>query len=317
MAMIGDDVKLNEIVKYKNDFNNQELRKFTAEELNLLMTILHKVRDNGTKILNFSFNELKKLIRLEKNMTIKEFSKTIMNVNKKLLALNYTFQSEELIIQFALFQEFVINTKTQNLTIAVSERFKFLLNEFEPGNWTRFELEEFVRLKSSYTKEFYRRMKQFRSTGFWSVNLDEFKRLMDIPVNYRMCDIDVKVLKPIQKELKEKYGLKIQKTYNTKGRGRPAVSGFIFTFLKEEPQSREIKEEKKEIKTPADFFIHRKVRMMDGVTGMFNTLTIKSINEQKNGMVVVKIQNVDDFYEQEFAFNSMEHFENWFRKYVI
>ena len=44
---------------------------------------------------------------------------------------------------------------------------------------------------------------------------------------------------------------------------------------------------------------------------------IKSINEQKNGMVVVKIQNVDDFYEQEFAFNSMGHFENWFRKYVI
>ena len=56
---------------------------------------------------------------------------------------------------------------------------------------------------------------------------------------------------------------------------------------------------------------------MDGVTRMFNTLTIKSINEQKNGMVVVKIQNVDDFYEQDFAFNSMEHFENWFRKYVI
>ena len=123
------------------------------------------------------------------------------------------------------------------MTIAVSERFKFLLNEFEPSNWTRFELEEFVRLKSSYTKEFYRRMKQFRSTGFWSINLDEFKRLMDIPVNYRMCNIDVKVLKPIQKELKEKY--------------------------------------------------------------------------------VLKIQNVDDFYEQNFNFNSMEHFENWFRKYVI
>ena len=89
--MIGDDVKLNEIVKYKNNFNNQELRKFTAEELNLLMTILHKVRDNGTKILNFSFNELKRLIRLEKNMTIKEFSKKIMNVNKKKIEINYKF----------------------------------------------------------------------------------------------------------------------------------------------------------------------------------------------------------------------------------
>ena len=96
-------------------------------------------------------------------------------------------------------------------------------------------------------------------------------------------------------------------------------SGFEFTFSKEKYQAEETSKTKnrKEIKTPADFFIHRKVRMMDGVTGMFNTLTIKSINEQKNGMVVVKIQNVDDFYEQDFAFNSMEHFENWFRKYVI
>ena len=84
-AMIGDDVQLNEIVYYKNDINYQELRKFTAEELNLLMTILHKVRDNGTKILNFSFNELKKLIRLEKNMTI------IMNVNKKIACIKLYF----------------------------------------------------------------------------------------------------------------------------------------------------------------------------------------------------------------------------------
>ena len=27
--------------------------------------------------------------------------------------------------------------------------------------------------------------------------------------------------------------------------------------------------------------------------------------------MAVKIHNVDDFYEQNFNFNSMEHFENW------
>ena len=181
------------------------------------------------------------------------------------------------------------------------------------------ELKEFISLKSSYAKEFYRRMKQFKSTGKWNISLEDFKRIMDVPVNYRMCDIDVWVLKPIQKELGDKFKLKVKKIYSKKSRGRPSVSGFEFTFSKEKYQSKETSKTKnrKEIKTPADFFIHRKVRMMDGVTGMFNTLTIKSINEQKNGMVVVKIQNVDDFYEQEFAFNSMEHFENWFRKYVI
>ena len=78
---------------------------------------------------------------------------------------------------------------------------------------------------------------------------------MDIPVNYRICDIDAKVLKPIQKELREKYGLKIQKTYDTKGRGRPAVSGLIFTFSKEESQSRKrIKEEKKRNKKISRYF---------------------------------------------------------------
>ena len=181
------------------------------------------------------------------------------------------------------------------------------------------ELKEFISLKSSYVKEFYRRMKQFKSTGKWNISLEDFKRIMDVPVNYRMCDIDVWVLKPIQKELEDKFKLKVKKIYSKKSRGRPSVSGFEFTFSKEKYQAKETSKTKnrKEIKTPADFFIHRKVRMMDGVTRIFNTLTIKSINEQKNGMVVVKIQNVDDFYEQDFAFNSMEHFENWFRKYVI
>lgn len=181
------------------------------------------------------------------------------------------------------------------------------------------ELKEFISLKSSYAKEFYRRMKQFKSTGKWNISLEDFKRIMDVPVNYRMCDIDVWVLKSIQKELEDKFKLKVKKIYSKKSRGRPSVSGFEFTFSKEKYQAKETSKTKnrKEIKTPADFFIHRKVRMMDGVTRIFNTLTIKSINEQKNGMVVVKIQNIDDFYEQEFAFNSMEHFENWFRKYVI
>ena len=307
---------MNEIVKYRNELNKVALRNFKSKEFDLFIAIISRMRDKEEEV-TFSFDYLKNLIQYETSNSIETFHKELKSMYNKLIKCVYGWENEDETVRFVLFTEYTIDKKNKTVKVGVNKKYSWVLNAITDGLFTRFELEEFVRLKSSYTKEFYRRMKQFRSTGFWSVNLDEFKRLMDIPVNYRMCDIDVKVLKPIQKELKEKYGLKIQKTYNTKGRGRPAVSGFIFTFLKEEPQSREIKEEKKEIKTPADFFIHRKVRMMDGVTGMFNTLTIKSINEQKNGMVVVKIQNVDDFYEQEFAFNSMEHFENWFRKYVI
>ena len=224
----------NKIVKYDNDFNTVGLRGFTAEELDLLMTILHRVRNREIEEIKFSYYDLKQLIKSEKKPTIKQFSKSIMNINKKLLALNFTLVENDEIIQFALFKEFRTSPKKQILTVSVSERFKFLLNDFDPGKWTRFELEEFVDLKSSYTKEFYRRMKQFRSTGFWKCGIEEFRNLLDIPEKYRITDIDAWVLKPIQKELGEKYNLKIEKKYGfSGGRGRSRVTGFEFKFSTE------------------------------------------------------------------------------------
>ena len=308
---------MNEIVKYRNELNKVALRNFKSKELALFIAIISRHRDKEEEVI-FSFDYLKSLIQYETSNSSETFYKELKSMYNKLIKCVYGWETEAEIVRFVLFTEYTIDKKNKTIKVGINKKYSWVLNAITDGLFTRFELEEFVKLKSSYTKEFYRRMKQFKNTGFWNVNLDEFKRLMDIPVNYRICDIDAKVLKPIQKELREKYGLKIQKTYDTKGRGRPVVSGLIFTFSKEESQSRKkIKEEKKEIKKLADIFIHRKVRMRDQVTGMFNILTIKSINEQKNGIVMVKIQNVDDFYEQNFKFNSMEHFENWFKKYVI
>ncbi len=308
---------MNEIVKYRNELNKVALRNFKSKELDLFIAIISRLRDKEEEVI-FSFDYLKSLIQYETSNSSETFYKELKSMYNKLIKCVYGWETEAEIVRFVLFTEYTIDKKNKTIKVGINKKYSWVLNAITDGLFTRFELEEFVKLKSSYTKEFYRRMKQFKNTGFWNVNLDEFKRLMDIPVNYRICDIDAKVLKPIQKELREKYGLKIQKTYDTKGRGRPVVSGLIFTFSKEESQSRKkIKEEKKEIKKLADIFIHRKVRMRDQVTGMFNILTIKSINEQKNGIVMVKIQNVDDFYEQNFKFNSMEHFENWFKKYVI
>ena len=234
----------NEIVKYDNDFNNQALRKFTSEELNLLMTIFHKLRDQSINILEYSFYDLKKLINLEKNMTTREFANTIMNVNKKLLALNYTYRVKNIIIQMAIFKTFRIDLDNQKLIISLNEDFRFLLNDFN-REWTRFELEEFVNLKSSYTKEFYRRMKQFKKTGFWKCSIEEFRNLLDIPEKYRITDIDAWVLKPIKKELGEEYNLKIEKKYGFPGgRGRSRVVGFEFRFSPERKEDIVIDNEK-------------------------------------------------------------------------
>ena len=308
---------MNNIVKYHNNFNGIGLRNFNSNELNILMAICSRMREKGEEEITFHFDKLKKLINYSDN-TSATFVKDLESTYDKLISIKLKVGDERRFIKFVLFTRYSVDMEEKTVEIAVNKEFAWVLNELNV-TFTAFELKEFLSLKSSYAKEFYRRMKQFKSTGIWRVSIEDFRKLLDVSEKYKIGEIDKWVLKPIQKELGDKFKLKVKKIYSKKSRGRPSVSGFEFTFSKEKYQTEETSKTKnrKEIKTPADFFIHRKIRMMDGVTGMFNTLTIKSINEQKNGMVVVKIQNVDDFYEQDFAFNSMEHFENWFRKYVI
>ena len=134
----------DEIVKYSNQFNNQALRKFTALDLDLLMAIASRVRDKGTDEVAFTFEELKRLAGLQRNMTNDEFAKQIANVNRRLLALNFEFQNEEHdIIQFALFAGFVTSPTKRTLTVSVNSRFSFLLNDLT-SQFTRFELAEFT-----------------------------------------------------------------------------------------------------------------------------------------------------------------------------
>jgi hypothetical protein len=54
----------NEIVKFSNQFNNVALKKFDAVHLDVLMAIASRVREKGTATVEFSFEELRGLMRL-------------------------------------------------------------------------------------------------------------------------------------------------------------------------------------------------------------------------------------------------------------
>lgn len=232
-----DDV-VNEIVKFSNQFNNQALRRFTAMDLDFLMSICAKVRDRGSEEVVFTFDELRKLAKVKKNVTNEEMVKQIVNVNRRLLALSFEFTDKRSIIQFALFSSFETNPDDATLTVSINPKFGFLLNELT-ANFTRFELAEFTELRSSYAKEFYRRAKQYRSKGFWTVSLEEFCRLLDVPKSYRVGQINKYVLGPIEEELGEQMHLRVERCYKKKtgGRGRPSLVGFKFYFDREGPRA--------------------------------------------------------------------------------
>ncbi|MFP6297290.1 replication initiation protein, partial [Helicobacter pylori] len=81
----------------------------------------------------------------------------------------------------------------------------YLLNNLGMGQYTSFNLLEFQRVRGKYAKTLYRLLKQYKSTGILSVEWSQFRELLDIPKDYKMENIDQKVLNPSLKELRKIY----------------------------------------------------------------------------------------------------------------
>ena len=188
----------------------------------------HGMTKFGVKV---TLTDLSDIENLKKNLTDKELAGRIVEVNDRLLACRFRFQDDSRTVQFTLFSGFETDWKTAKLLVEVNPRFSFLLNDLT-SQFTRFELAEFTALRSSYAKECYRRLKQYRQTGVWKVSLEDFRRLLDVPKSYRPSEINKYVLKPIEEELGPLLNLKVHRKYLKKkpGRGRASLVGFEFEF---------------------------------------------------------------------------------------
>ena len=228
---------MNEVVKYHNDLSNQiVIKTLNANELNFLMAICSKMRDKETEEIVFTFKNLKELVKWTSNDN-KDFVKSLENTNRKLIALNFRFEDEREIVQFVLFPTFTINKDKKTLTVAVNKKFAFLLNNLS-SNFTRFELENFTILQSKYSKYLYKELMKFKSTGYMIMGIEEFRDKLDIPIKYRMSEINIKVLKPIEEEIPNILkGFKINKI--KKGRSIEKIE-FSFKPIKKETLKNEI-----------------------------------------------------------------------------
>lgn len=227
---------MNEVVKYNNQMNDVNFKDFTPIELDLLMTICSKMKEQGLTIIEFSFEQLKRISNYDPKQSNKKFIKDLEKTYDKLIQLNFKIGDDRNFTKFVLFNEYTVKGDEGTVTIGVNPKFYFVLNELT-SNFTRFELKEFIDLKSKYSKECYRRLKQFRKTGLWTVEIEEFRRILDIPKNYRMSEINKNILKFIEIELKPLFKNlqieKIKKKGAYSGRGNK-VTHIVFTFEKED-----------------------------------------------------------------------------------
>lgn len=223
---------MNEIVKYDNYMNGLKFTGFTVVDLNFLIALCSRMRDKNTNEIMFSFEELRKITGY-KQTSIKKFRSDLERMNEKLMKVTCKIHTETKTIMFVLFPTFITDLEEQTLTIAVNEKFKFILNEILK-NFTRFDLSEFIHLESKYSKNLYRLLKQYRITGKYDVEISDFREKMDCPKSYSNKYVLDLIIKPSLKELQNYFkNLQCETKYARK-RGKPVI-GYIFTF---EPENR-------------------------------------------------------------------------------
>ena len=222
----------NEVVKYHNDLNTVVMRTWTAEEMNFFFTILTKAKEQGLKKLVFDTDELKSLASSSRKYRWEE---TITTAVKKIGQLTYFEQTERKFRVMTLFEIFEVDLEKRTIEVKVSANFDYILNKLET-HFTRYELEEFTSIRSTYAKTMYRILKQWRTLGKKEFAIEDLKRILDMPTSYKSSEIDRAVIKPIIQQLSPYFeDLKVKKIKSNK-RGNP-VLGYEFTWNPETSES--------------------------------------------------------------------------------
>lgn len=266
---------MKEIVKYHNDFNKIKLPNFTAQEQNMLMGIICKIKELTTdesikltpqELLEFSTDNLTNkalgdmLYVLREKFFKADFTILVKHETKDLVGLETINLFEKFTLWYPKDDE---DFKHLNyVELKVNPQFKYLVDDLTK-HFLSFELKEFMRLSSKYSKTLYRLLKQFRNTGkcqIYSRKWDEFRYFMDIPESYEVRNIDQRILKPALKELSAERNLfnnkrpifenlTYKKIKDPKGRGRGGkVIGIEFYWTPEKNRD-EITEAIKDLKS--------------------------------------------------------------------
>lgn len=208
-----------ETIVYKNDMNLVPLRRFTSTEINLFFAMCNKLKEQETNVLHLSFTTLKELSNYSsETRNLNRFVKDLDDVYQKMLQLTIRYEDDDIIERFVLFSHYKIHKKEHYLEISIAPNLKHILNSIT-NNFTKFELQEMTQLRSTYSKNMFRILKQYKHTGYVKLKIADFKERLDVPRSYQMNDITKRVLSPIIKELGSLFkNLNINKIKAKKGR---------------------------------------------------------------------------------------------------
>lgn len=195
------------LVQYKNDLNRVAFN-FNEKGLDIFFAICQQAKNKGTDEVTMTYDDIARLSNY-KSRSLERFNNDLDLLYSQLLSLSLKTEDKNKIIRFTLFTKYIVDKSEKKVTISVNKDFQYLLNDFLSGNYTKFDLAEFTSIKSIYAKNMFRLLKQYQysntNTKFLSFQMNEFKEILNIPPKYKMCEIDVNILKKLKDQLKHHF----------------------------------------------------------------------------------------------------------------
>ncbi len=234
---------MGDLVIFENDMNKLHLGTLSKTSMNIFMTLCMKVKNKADERVVMTFSEIKEKSGYGAQKHVQAtFVKDMNNMINQLLAVNCTITEEKTsgkkrTYRFDLFPTFIIDEDNETLEVAVNKDFMWLFNEFH--KYTSLDLEEFVNFKSKYTKNMFRLIRQWKSTGKYVVgeggqesSFEEFRKKIGVKDSYSNKEMMRSCIAPAVNEINLS-GCSIKNlTYDTQyanKRGKP-LSHIIFTW---------------------------------------------------------------------------------------
>lgn len=224
-----DPILKEKLVIYDNSFNKTSLSILTEIQSDILMAVLEKMgekfelNEKGEKcyVARYKFKEIRDMIDSQhmQAQKIKKALKILTETEVKMYENGEYLKSK-------LFSDcFLIDRSTVEIVLSSKLTSKLFVRKKE---YTILQIEEYINLKTRYSKELYRFLRQFRHSGYFLIKKEDLIESLRPPKSYNEYDFIRKALLPAIEENKKYFkNLKII-NMEKNGNAFPRVCKFTF-----------------------------------------------------------------------------------------
>lgn len=221
-----------DIVKYRNEFNLTNINVMDKIEMDILFTICSKITKNKSMETELDFDELEeKAFLTTRDYSTSKSLRKLKSLADKITNIKFVIDKKTSFDMMTLFNRFTANEEDKKITVSLNPCFAHYLFDIpEKIGFSKFELEQFIFLKSKYSKTLFRFFLE-NYTGKWVIDFQKFKEILDFPTSYSNGRI-LEYIKKLLPELENTgYFSNIEMDYTTRNRqGRP-IKDIIFSYI--------------------------------------------------------------------------------------